>query len=84
MSWCPYHTGSSTLGPIYQASSVTLAADLDCLSWCCSIASFELEEFETAKGAFEEAAVLDPKLKAVKGWLAQCNKELNSTPMSLV
>lgn len=53
------------------------------MSRCRSVASFELEEFETAKAAFEKAAALDPKLKAVKGWIAKCYKELNGTSDTL-
>ncbi len=34
-----------------------------CLSVDCRVASFELEEFEAAKAAFEEAKRLDPKNK---------------------
>jgi cytochrome c-type biogenesis protein CcmH/NrfG len=40
------------------------------------VASFELEEFEAAKAAFEEAARLDPKHKQAATWIAKCDAAL--------
>ena len=42
----------------------------------CRVASFELEEFEAAKTAFEEAKRLDPKNKQAAAWLSKCDAAL--------
>ena len=42
----------------------------------CRVASFELEEFEAAKAAFEETARLDPKHRQAATWVQKCDAAL--------
>lgn len=53
---------------------------MHCCRYLPRVASFNLDEFETSQAAFEAAAALDPNVKAVKGWLAKCEKELSCAP----
>jgi suppressor of G2 allele of SKP1 len=42
------------------------------------IASFELEEYETAKMAFEKGQQIDPENSAFKTWIRKCNAEMEA------
>jgi hypothetical protein len=42
------------------------------------VASFNLEEYETAKQAFDAAAALEPQNKSYLSWLAKCKAALDS------
>lgn len=41
------------------------------------VASFNLEEYETAKEAFDAAAGLEPTNKTYHTWMAKCKAELD-------
>lgn len=41
------------------------------------VALFHLEEYESAKAAFEKAQTLDPKNSSVKTWIRKCTAELD-------
>jgi hypothetical protein len=45
------------------------------------VASFNLEEYETAKQALEAAAALAPNNKAYQSWTAKCKAALDSDPL---
>ena len=42
----------------------------------CRVACFNLDEFESAKEAFETALALDPKASSYKTWIRKCDAEL--------
>ena len=42
------------------------------------VASFNLEEYETAKEAFDAAAVLEPSNTSYQSWTAKCKAALDS------
>jgi suppressor of G2 allele of SKP1 len=51
--------------------------------WCCSIACFSLEEYESAKMSFEQGLAIDPQNAQYKTWLRKCNAECMSHCHSL-
>jgi tetratricopeptide (TPR) repeat protein len=44
----------------------------------CRVASFNLEEYETAMQAFDAAAALEPNKKSYHSWTAKCKAALDS------
>lgn len=42
----------------------------------CRMACFSLEEFQTARAAFEAGSKLDPKNSQYKTWIRKCDAEL--------
>ena len=50
---------------------------------CCSILLFELDEFESARDAFQQGLQLDPDNTRFKTWLRKCAAELKE-PSSAV
>jgi hypothetical protein len=44
----------------------------------CRIVSFNLEEYETAKQAFDAAVALEPNNKSYQSWTAKCKAVLDS------
>lgn len=45
--------------------------------WCSRMALFKLEEYESAKAAFEKAQSLDSKNSSIKTWIRKCIAELD-------
>ena len=43
----------------------------------CRVALFHLEEYETAKEAFEAGLALDPKNSSFKTWIRKCAAEID-------
>lgn len=45
----------------------------------CRVALFHLEEYETAKAAFEAGQALDPNNSSFKTWIRKCAAEIEGT-----
>lgn len=44
---------------------------------CCRVALFSLEEYESAKAAFEKGQFIDPNNSSLKTWIRKCAAELD-------
>lgn len=61
------------------SDEVVLFIPPDCVEQedSCRVALFHLEEYETAKEAFEAGQALDPKNSSFKTWIRKCAAEID-------